>query len=101
MRRSRMAASNVARSIAFSAALPGAGALRLDLAAVLADDQVADGQPQAGALAGAATREERLEDVVQHLLRHAAAGVREAQLRLRAALGQVDGQGAALVHALQ
>src|SRR5437764_3391382 len=41
-----------------------AGAGRLDLAAVLRDDAMADRQAQAGALAGAAAREERLEDVV-------------------------------------
>ena len=58
----------------------GAGAGRLDLAAVLGDDPVADRQPQPRPLAGAAAREERLEDVLQHLRRHAAAGVREDQL---------------------
>src|SRR2546421_9381233 len=46
------------------AALAGAGAGRLDLAAVLADDPVADRQPQPGALARAAAGEERLEDVL-------------------------------------
>src|SRR5439155_10417255 len=42
------------------AAQPRTGTGRLDLAAVLADDAVADRQAQAGALAGAVGREERL-----------------------------------------
>src|SRR5947208_8308542 len=43
----------------------GAGAGRLDLAAVLADDALADRQAQPGTLARAFGREERLEDLVQ------------------------------------
>ena len=42
---------------------------------------MADGQAQAGPLAGAAAGEERLEDVLQHFRRHAAAGVGEDHLR--------------------
>src|SRR6516165_3423554 len=48
---------------------------RLDLSSVLRDDAVADGQPKAGALAGAAACVERLEDVFQHLRPHAATRV--------------------------
>ena len=42
---------------------------------------MADGQTQPGPLARAAARKERLEDVLQHFLRHAAARIREAHLR--------------------
>src|SRR5262249_60545648 len=82
-------------------ACPAPATRRLDLAAVLADDQVADRQPQPRALARAAPGVERLEDVLQHLRRHAAAGIDEAQLRAAVALAQADRQRAVLVHALQ
>src|SRR4051794_13099047 len=53
------------------AAVAGARAGRLDLAAVLADDALADRQSQPGALARAFCRKKRLEDLVQDLRRHA------------------------------
>src|SRR5262249_21541012 len=55
------------------------GAGGVDLAAVLVDDLVANEQAQTRALAGAAAREERLEDVAQHVGCHAAAGVHKQE----------------------
>src|SRR5947208_2401572 len=57
------------------AALAGTGAGGRNLAAVAADDPMADRQAQTRALARSAAREERLEDILQNVRRHAAAGV--------------------------
>ncbi len=46
-------------------------ALRPDAAAVIIDDAVGDGKPQAGALAGVFRREERIEDAAERLGLHA------------------------------
>src|SRR5260370_36166339 len=72
-------------------------AVRLDLSSVLTDDTVADGQPQAGALAGAAARVERLENGFEHVRRHAAAGVVELQDRHPRPRRQRDGERPAFV----
>src|SRR5207245_2071016 len=81
------------------ASLIQARAKGVDLSSVLTDDAVADGQAQPRAFAGAAAGEERLENVFQRLRGHAATGIRELHLRHAVALGQLDGQGAALIHA--
>src|SRR5262249_39948639 len=52
-------------------------------------------------LAGAVPREERLEDVLQYLRRHATAGIGDNQLRQAVACLQVDRDASALVHAVQ
>src|SRR5947209_20257667 len=83
------------------ASLARAGAGCFYLPAMLRYDAVADGQAKACALAGPAAREERLEDVFQNLLIHAAACVGEHQLGLAIALPDRDGQLAVLVPAVQ
>src|SRR5439155_17598777 len=62
----------------------------VDLSSVLTNDPVADGQAQPCAFAGAAAGEERLENVLQRLRRHAAAGVRKFHLRHAVALAKHD-----------
>src|SRR5262249_59581399 len=76
----------------------GAGARCLYLALVLIDDAVANGQAQAGPLAGAAAREEGFEDVFEDLRRHAAARVRKSHFGHPVASREPDGQRAAIVH---
>src|SRR5262245_1978755 len=91
------------------APLARAAAGRLYLSSVLAADPVADRQPQSRAFPRPAAREERLEDVLQHVLGHAAAGVGEGQLgdavgRRGGLAGRQPGpdrQRPALVHAVQ
>src|SRR5438132_11277861 len=58
-------------------ATAGAGACGLDLAAVIGDDAIDNRQPESGALASALAGEERLEEVLEHLVGHAAAVVGE------------------------
>src|SRR5207244_12757290 len=53
-----------------SAALVQARTGCLNLSSVLSDDPMADGQAQAGPLAGTAAREERLKDILKAFGRH-------------------------------
>ena len=53
-----------------------------DLAARLVSEAENLGKPQAGALADRFGREERLECVIEHLRRHSAAGVGDADLHV-------------------
>src|SRR6266851_4523328 len=72
----------------------------VDLSSVLTDDAVADGQAQPRAFAGAAAGKERLENVLQRLRGHAAAGIGKIHFRHAVALAQLDGQDSALIHAV-
>src|SRR5262249_21257571 len=69
---------------------------RLDLASMLINDAMADGQAQPRSLAGAAAGKERLKNVFQDLLRHAAACVCEHDYRHAVLLRDADGQRATL-----
>src|SRR5262245_49670441 len=77
------------------------GTCRGDRAAVLIHNLMADEQAQPGALASTVTREERFEDVLQHLRRHSAAGVGKDQLRGLINRRKRDSEPAAIVEAVQ
>src|SRR5262245_20888146 len=83
------------------AALVRPRTVRLDLSSVLVDDLVRDRQSQARSLSGSTARKERLEDVLQHFLSHAAARIAEEHLRHAVLLAQVDHQSATVFHAFQ
>ena len=68
---------------------------------VLADDPVGDRQAQAGPLADPPPGEERLEDVLEHLGRHAAAVVGEDHLGHPLGVPEVDPERAAGVHRVE
>src|SRR5262245_35409700 len=65
------------------------------------DDAMADRQAQAGPLAGAAARKERLEDVLHDVGTHAAAGVLEGQLDLAVTHALAHREASPLLHAVQ
>ena len=74
-------------------------ALDFDVAAVLADDSVADRKPQAGTLARAFSGEERIENARQILGSDARARIGAPSARTRlSSRGAADGQRAARFH---
>src|SRR5438270_3283885 len=70
-----------------------------DLPAMLRNDAMADGEPQARAFPGAAAREEGLEEIFEHFLVHAAARILEHQLCHLILLRQGDLQRSLVLHA--